>query len=168
MPGMKPTVLSRIGYRGWESHIALPMQHDLDSLGPNMIPYAFVPFDSLQMVDGGVVAPGATAYGSCTQEDDCWITHLVGSITNPEEPGAGGGNFTVQLYDSEREELWTQVPLPFNNILGSARRPFFLRRLYLLPSAGELKCAVVNLSNFSAVIQVVAWGLRRDIWKAVS
>lgn len=168
LPGKQPTILSRISYRGWESHISLPMQHDLDSLGDNMLAYGFVPFSSADMVPGGTVGVGATAYGAMTQDDDCWITHLVGSIINPSEPGAGGGNFTVQFFDSERQKLWTPQPIFFNNFLGSARLPFFLRRLYLLPSQGELKCAVVNLSGFAAEIQVVAWGLRRDTWKAVS
>lgn len=166
-PAGKPTILSRIPYRGWESHIALPMQHDLDSLGSQMIPYAFLPFSSPDMVLGGVVQPGETAYGSCTQEDDCWITHLTGSITNPASPGAAG-NFTAQFYDSERQQLWTQVPLQFGSVMGSAQKPFYLRRLYLLPSEGELKVGVVNLATFAAVIQIVAWGLRRDTWKAVS
>lgn len=168
MPGMRPTVLSRINYRGWENHVALPMQHDLDSLGDNMLAYGFVPFSSPDMVQGGTVGIGATAYGAMTQEDDCWITHLVGSVINPASPGASGGQFTVQFYDSERQKLWTPQPLLFGTALGSAQKPFFLRRLYLLPSQGELKCAVVNLSSFAAEIQVVAWGLRRDVWKAVS
>lgn len=132
-----------------------------------MLPYAFVPFSSPDMIPGGTVGVGATAYGSMTQEDDCWITHLCGSSINPSEPGATG-NFTVQFFDSERKRLWTPQPIFFANALGSAKNPFFLRRIYLLPSQGELKCAVVNLATFAAEIQVVAWGLRRDTWKAVS
>lgn len=160
-------VQQRISYRGWESPFALPSKHELDALGPNMLPFAFVPFDSTDMISGPVGA-GATVYGSCTQEDDCWITHIVGSIINPEEPGAGGGLFTVQFYDSEREKLWTPQPLIFSSALGTARRPFFLRKPYLLPMTAEFKCSIVNLSTFAAEIQVVAWGLRKDVWKAVS
>lgn len=158
-------VRSRIGYRGWESPFALPFQRDLASLGEKMIPYAFLPFDSLSMVQGGVVGAGATEYGATTQEDDCWITHLVASSINPASP-AVTGNFTVQFYDSERQKLWTPQPMLFNNVLGTAQKAFYLRRLYLLPSQGELKCSVINLSAFDAAIQVVAWGLRRDTWKA--
>jgi hypothetical protein len=164
-PGDVP---QRISYRGWETPFALPNQHDLDSLGPNMLPFAFVPFDSVDMIPGGVVPAGGTSYGSCTQEDDCWITHLVGSIINPQEPGAGGGSFTAQVYDSDRQKLWTPQPFLFGNLMGTARRPFFFRKPYLLPLNAELKCSIVNLSTFDAQIQVVAWGLRKDIWKAVS
>jgi len=158
-----------VSYRGWESPFALPLKRDLDSLGDAMIPFAFVPFNSLEMVPGGLVAPGATVYGAITQEDDCWITHLVGSSTYLNEQRAiVAGIFTLQMYDSERKKLWTPQPILFANALGSAVHPFFLRRLYLLPSQGELKCSVVNLSPANATIQVVAWGLRKDVWKAVS
>jgi hypothetical protein len=150
--GMRPTVLTRIPYRGWESQIALPMQHDLDSLS------------SKDMVQGGTVGVGATAYGSMTQEEDCWITHITGSSINPSAP-ASTGTFSVQFYDSERQKLWHPQPFFFQNVGGSAQQPFFLRRLYLLPSQGELKCSIVNLATFAAEIQVVLWGLRKDFWK---
>lgn len=164
--GARPTILTRVPYRGWESHIALPMQHDLDSLGPHMLPYAFVPFSSVDML-GTTVGIGQTVYGAITQDEDCWITHLVGSCINPASP-ATTGTFTVQFYDTQRAKLFPNQPFTFGSILGTAQKPFFLRRLYALPSAGELKCSVVNLSSFAAEIQVVAWGLRRDVWKAVS
>jgi hypothetical protein len=160
-------VPQHITYRGFSSRFALPFQADLDSLGPGMMPFGFLPFSSVDMVSGGTVGVGATVYGSMTQEDDCWITHLVGSSINPASPGVTG-NFTVQFYDSERKKLWTPQPILFGNALGSAKQSFFLRRLYLLPSQGELKCSVVNLATFAAEIQVVAWGLRKDIWKVVS
>jgi hypothetical protein len=161
-------VPQRVSYRKWESPYALPFQDELNALGANTLAYAFVPFSSPDMSVGGVVQPGATAYGQMTQEDDCYITHLCGSIINPAEPGAGGGNFTVQFYDSDRQKLWQAYPFFFGNVMGTARHPFFLRRIYKLPCQGQLKCSVVNLSTFAAEIQVVAWGLRADKWKAVS
>lgn len=167
--GNTPVIVpAKLSYRGAGSWYSLPDQDELNALGPNMLPFGFVPFSSVDMVPGGTVGIGATAYGAMTQEDDCWITHLTGSVINPASPGASGGNFTVQFYDSERQALWMAQPFFFNNIMGSAQKPFYLRRLYKLPAQGQIKCSVVNLSPYAAEIQIVAWGLRRDLWKAVS
>lgn len=152
-------------YRKWESHYALPDPRELDALGETIV-YAFVPFDSQDMT-GGNIAAGVTAYGGMTQEDDCWVYALTGSSINPSSPGTSG-NFTVQFYDTERQKLFQTQPILFANGLGSAQKPFWLRKPYKLPRNGQIKTAVVNLATFAAAIQVVMWGLRKDTWKAVS
>jgi hypothetical protein len=154
----------KISYRGWESMWAMPDLRELANLGPT-IPYAFPVFDSIDVI-GGPLAPGQTAYGNTTQEDDCWIWAITGSSYNPATH-ALTGNFSVMFYDAQREELWMKQPLNFANAVGSAQKPFLLRKPYKMPAKGELKAQVLNLSAFSTHIQIIAWGLRPDSWKPV-
>jgi hypothetical protein len=154
----------KISYRGWESMYAMPDLGELADLGPTIV-YAFPVFDSIDSI-GAPVAPGQTAYGNTTQEDECWIWCLTGSSYNPATH-ALAGNFSVMFYDAAREELWMKQPILFNSALGSAKQPFLFRKPYKMPSKGELKAQVLNLSAFSTHIQIIAWGLRPDRWHPV-
>jgi len=149
--GLSP--MTRLPYRGYGSRIFLPFEQQLDALGPGMMPYAFALYDSLSM--GGAVGAQQTARGYTTQEENCWITHLVGS----SQQAAG---FVLQVYDSERKLLWTPQPIVFSNALGTAQKPFWLKKIYKLPAEGQLACRVTNLAAAANLIQVVAWGVRVD------
>lgn len=149
----------KISYRGWESMYAMPDIRELADLGPTIV-YAFPLFDSLDAL-GGPVQPGQTAYGNTTQEDDCWIWCITGSSYNPATH-ALAGNFSVMFYDAQREELWMKQPISFASSVGSAQKPFLLRKPYKMPVSGELKAQVLNLSTFATHIQIIAWGLRPD------
>jgi len=145
----------QLSYRGFASRIYLPSDADLECLGSKM-PYAFVLFDPT-MLSGGLttstLGPQQTARGYSSQEDGCYVTHLVGSSSQ-------AAGFVLQVYDTERQELWTPQPIVFNNILGSAQEPFWLKKIYKLPVNGQLQARVTNLATAPNSIQVVAWGIR--------
>jgi hypothetical protein len=157
----------KVSYRGWESMYAMPDLKELADLGPT-IPYAFPVFDSID--EFGILNPvggGQTVYGNTTQEEDCWIWCLTGSIYNTTTHTLAG-NFSVMFYDAQREKLWMPQPINFGSSLGSAQKPFLLRKPYKMPASGELKAQVLNLAAFPAHIQVIAWGLRPDSWHPVN
>jgi hypothetical protein len=81
-----------------------------------------------------------------------WLTALVGSSTLA--PG-----FRLQFYDSEKNQRLGD-PLNFQNELGSAARPFILRKPYYFSSRSPLLVRVQNQDTSGAVnnIQVVAMG----------
>ena len=83
---------------------------------------------------------------------DFWITQLVGSSSLA--PG-----FRVQLYDSANNQRLGD-PLNFANGLGSAARPFILRKPYKLTCRTPLLVRVQNqdVSGATNNIQVVVIG----------
>lgn len=143
-------------YRGYGTRVFLPNLDELAAMEGKM-PYGFLPFDSVSMLTSGVVSSQATARGYTSQPDGCYITHLVGSSVLAD---GTPGNFVVQFYDTLRKALWTSQPILFANSLGSAGKPFWLKRLYHLPPSAQLQCKVTNLSTQNNAIQVVAWGVR--------
>jgi len=148
-----------LSYRPWESRVALPSAAEIEALGDEYMPYAFAVFDSASMVDGGLVGAQQVGNGYVSQPEECYVTHLVGSAVNSD---GTAGNFVLQIYDVQRQALWTPQPLNFSNMLGTAKKPFWLKHLYPLPAGGQLECQVTNLSaTLSCSIQVVCWGVRR-------
>lgn len=143
-------------YRGYGTRVFLPNLDELAAMEGKM-PYGFLPFDSASMIPSGIVTPQGTARGYCSQPEGCYITHLVGSSRLAD---GSVGNFVVQFYDTQRKALWTAQPILFANALGSAGKPFWLKRLYHLPASAQLQCRVINLSTQNNTIQVVAWGVR--------
>jgi hypothetical protein len=146
-------IMSRLPYRGFASRIFSPFEGQLALMGDKM-PFAFAMFDSASMVTGGVVVGLDTQVGYVSQPDGCYVTHLVASATE------GAGSFAFQVYDAERQKLWSPSPIIFGLGCGSAGEPFWLKKLYRLPANGQLQCQVSNLVNVNNTIQVVAWGLR--------
>ena len=160
MPQREPLILSRLPYRGFASRIFMPFEQQLAAMGDKM-PYAFLLFDAATMVDGGTVLPQTSANGYTSQPEDCWITHLVASGSPLEERGGARVPFALQIYDADRQKLWTPQPIMFQNATGNAGQPFWLKKLYRLPANQQLQCQVANLSATNAnAIQVVAWGVR--------
>jgi hypothetical protein len=144
----------QLPYRGFASRIFLPSDAELEAIGDKM-PYAFVLFDP-SMIAGlstGTIAAQQTARGYTSQPDGCYITHLVGSSSQ-------AAGFVLQIYDTERQQLWTPQPIRFNNVLGTAQQPFWLKKIYKLPANAQLQCRVTNLATAANFIQVVGWGLR--------
>lgn len=151
-------------YRGVATRIFLPDAGELAALGGDIdtwMPYAFPLFDSRTMVLGGLVGPQQVGNGYISQPEDCWITHLVGSLVADGDTDDTPAAFSLQIYDSKRQALWTPQPINEANVLGDAGEPFWLKRLYLLPAGNQLQCQVTNLLTVAAEIQVIAWGLRK-------
>jgi hypothetical protein len=140
-------------YRGYASRVFLPNEHELNALGDKM-PYAFKLFDSATLFPAtGTLASQQTARDYSSQPEECFITHLVGSSSQ-------AAGFVVQFYDTLRQKLWTPQPILFADSLGSAKQPFWLKKIYRLPANAQLQCRVINLATVANAIQVVAWGVR--------
>jgi len=148
----QPPLLS---YRkGWmDSRNYLPDMTAVARLGFDVMPYAFTVFDSVTLA-GGVLGPQQTGRGRYATPEQCWVLVLVGSSQQP-------AGFSAQFYDTDRQELWNAQPVIFSAIVGSAQKPFFLRRPYKMPINAQLQCKVTNLATVGNAIQVVAWGVRR-------
>lgn len=125
----------------------------LSKLGFDLMPYAFTIYDSVNLA-GGVLGAQQTDRGKYSTPEECWVTHLVASSSQ-------AAGFAVMFYDTDRQELWNAQPILFNNILGSAKRPFWLIRPYWMPINAQIQCKVTNLAAAGNAIQIVAWGVRR-------
>ncbi|MGH8863096.1 MAG: hypothetical protein ACREVZ_00365 [Burkholderiales bacterium] len=136
-------------YRGpYFSGVFLPLAAQLESLGADYMPFAFVLFDA-------AVGIQQTGRSNFSQPEDCYLTHLVGTVSN-------AGGCAVQLYDTLRQQLLEDDPMVFNNRFGTALRPFWLKRLYRLPANAQLQVKVTNLAPAAVnTIQLVGWGLRK-------
>jgi len=148
----QPPLLSYRG--GWEnSRDYMPDMTAIAKLGPDVMPYAFTLFDSITLA-GGVLGPLQSGRGRYATPEQCWVTHLVASSSQV-------AGFAVQFYDTDREELWMAQPIVFAAGLGSAQKPFWLRRPYAMPVNAQLQAKVTNLATVGNAIQIVAWGVRR-------
>lgn len=81
-----------------------------------------------------------------------WLTYLLGSSTL-------AAGFVVQLYDSATKQRLGD-PVNFANALGSAQRPFILRKPYHFEKPSPILIRVQNLDTggVSNRIQVVLMG----------
>jgi hypothetical protein len=160
MPQKEPLILSRLPYRGFASRIFMPFEQQLAAMGDKM-PYAFLLFDSATMVDGGFIGAQQTANGYTSQPEDCWITHLTAMSYIPQGDPTVATKFVFQIYDADRQKLWTPQPINSPNGLGTAGEPMWLKKLYRLPASQQLQCQVTSLEPVhNSIIQVVAWGVR--------
>lgn len=148
----QPPLLS---YRaGWlNSRDYMPDLTAIAKLGFDLMPYAFTVFDSIVLA-GGVLGAQQTAYGKYSTPEDCWITHLVAS-------SAQAAGFAATFYDTDREQLWSSQPILFGNKLGTAQKPFWLRRPYKMPLNAQLQAKVTNLAGVGNAVQIVCWGVRK-------
>ena len=81
-----------------------------------------------------------------------WLTQLVGSSSL-------AAGFRLQMYDSEKNQRLGD-PINFPNELGSAARPFILRKPHFFSTRSPLLIRVQNQDTSGATnnIQVVAMG----------
>lgn len=81
-----------------------------------------------------------------------WLTHLIGSSSL-------AAGFRLQMYDSEKNQRLGD-PLNFANGLGSAARPFILRKPHYFSTRSPLLVRVQNQDTSGATnnIQVVVVG----------
>jgi hypothetical protein len=81
---------------------------------------------------------------------DAWLTYLIGSSSLP-------AGFRVQMYDTAAN-VRLGDPLNFANSLGSAQRPFILRKPYKFTCRSPILVRVQNQDTSGAtnLIQVVA------------
>jgi hypothetical protein len=148
-----------LDYRGMIGRVYLPYYEQLSALERSaldeMMPFAWLALDSATLpgLTNGQVGAQQSATSSFTTDDNCWLTHLVGSSSQ-------AAGFTFQLYDTERQRLLTPQPINFPNGMGSAKQPFWLKKIYKLPAAAQMQCQVINLAVNPSAIQVVLWGLR--------
>jgi hypothetical protein len=151
-----PFVPQVLTYRGfYRSPQDLPDPRFLAALGDKML-FGFVLFDSLNLT-GGVVGPQQTARGASAQQPGSWITHIVASSRNAD---GSIGDFAALFYDTQREAIWSTMPIDFSNNMGFAGKPFILKKPYLLPEDGQIQSVVTNLTQQNNTIQIVAWGVR--------
>lgn len=125
----------------------------VSKLGFDLMPYAFILYDSVNLA-GGLLGAQQTDRGKYSTPEECWILQLVASFSQP-------AGFTAQFYDTDRKQLWNAQPIVFSNILGTAKRPFTFRRPYWMPINAQIQCKVTNLAAAGNAIQIVAWGVRR-------
>ena len=148
----QPPILSYRG--GWlNSRPYMPDLTAIAKLGFDLMPYAFTVYDSINL-PGGVLGTQQTDRGKYSTPEDCWITHLVASSSQ-------AAGFAIMFYDTDRQELWNAQPILAPNMLGTAQRPFWLRRPYKMPVNAQLQTKVTNLAAAGNAIQVVAWGVRK-------
>jgi hypothetical protein len=150
----QPPLLSYRG--GWlNSRPYLPDMTAIAKLGSSekLMPYAFTVYDSATLA-GGVLGAQQTDRGKYSTPEECWITHLVASSSQ-------AAGFAVMFYDTDRQELWMAQPILSPNTLGTAQKPFWLRRPYKMPVNAQLQTKVTNLAAAGNAIQIVAWGVRK-------
>jgi hypothetical protein len=149
----QPPLLTYRG--GWlNSRDYMPDLTAIAKLGFDVMPFSFVVFDTVALFPSGVLGPQQTAYGKYSTPEQCWLTHLTASSSQV-------AGFAVTFYDTDRQELWAAQPILFPCSLGSAQKPFWLRRPYVMPTNAQLQVKVTNLSGVSNAIQIACWGVRR-------
>lgn len=176
---------SRIPYRGFANRIFLPYWYELlEATRGNAMPFGFVVFDTGDLNLPNGIASQDVAYGSVTQPEESYVTHLMASswltAGGKQAPGLLDGNFAVQFYDASRQKLWSEAPIQFLNALGGSvafnptatlpvagfpnpvgSLPLFFKRPYRMPAGGALQTRVINLSSDTNQVQIVAWGYRQ-------
>jgi|SRR5579864_93234 len=142
-PVFIPNVLS---YRKAISHVYMPNVGELSQLNGKM-PYWWPLFDA-------TVGSQQAGRNKFTVPDGCYWTHIVASSSQ-------GAGFVLQIYDTDRQQIFEDSPTTVSpNHAGSAQRPFWLKKVYKLPSNGQMQCRVINLAAAASAIQVVLCGVR--------
>jgi hypothetical protein len=98
------------------------------------------------------LAARLNAEDRATTPPNFWLTHLIGSSSL-------AAGFRLNLYDSEKNQRLGD-PLNFANCLGSASRPFILRKPHYFQTRSPLLVRVQNQDTSGATnnIQVVIVG----------
>ena len=136
-----------LGYRKAISHVYMPNIAELTQLDGKM-PYWWPIFDA-------TVPAQQAGRNKFTIPDGCYWTHIVASSSQ-------AAGFVLQLYDTDRQQIFEDSPTTVSpNHAGSAQRPFWLKKVYKLPTSGQMQCRVINLAPAAAnAIQVVLCGVR--------
>lgn len=138
-----PSVLP---YRKSISHVYMPHDADLAQL-QDKIPYWWPVLDA-------AVGSQQAARSKVTMPTGCYATHIIASSSQ-------AAGFVLQIFDTERGEMMEDAPIVINsNHAGTAQRPYWLRKVYRLPSDGQIQVRVINLAKATNNIQVVLCGLR--------
>jgi hypothetical protein len=138
-----PSVLP---YRKAISHVYLPNIDQLSALR-GKIPYWWPLFDA-------AVGSQQAGRNKFTVPSGSYMTHIVGSSSQ-------AAGFVLQMFDTERGQMFEDQPTVVSpNHVGSAQRPFWLKKVYRLPSDGQLQSRVINLAAAPNTIQVVMCGVR--------
>lgn len=138
-----PSVLA---YRKAISHIYIPDTADLEQL-QEKIPYWWPIFD-------GAVLSQQAGRSKVSMPQGCYATHIIASSSQ-------AAGFVLQIFDTERGEIFEDQPtVRFANHAGTAQRPFWLRKVYRLPSDGQIQCRVINLAKATNNVQVLVCGVR--------
>jgi hypothetical protein len=132
-------------YRKAISHVYMPSIEELVQL-VGKIPYWWPLFD-------GSIGAQQAARSKFTVPAGCYATHIVAS-------SAQGAGFALQVFDTESGQIMEDSPAVFPNHAGSAQRPFWLKKVYKLPSDGQIQCRVINLAAVANTVQVVLCGVR--------
>jgi hypothetical protein len=142
-PNFIPSVL---GYRKAISHVYLPSIAELAQLD-GKIPYWWPIFDA-------TIAAQQAGRNKFTIPDGCYWTHIVASSSQ-------AAGFVLQLYDTERQQIFEDQPTVVNaGHAGSSQRPFWLKKVYKLPANGQMQCRVINLAAVANAVQVILCGVR--------
>lgn len=142
-PYFIPNVLS---YRKAISHVYMPSSKELSALNGKM-PYWWPIFDS-------TIGSQQTLRSKFTVPAGCYFTHIVASSSQ-------AAGFVLQVYDTQRGMIWEDSPTIFSaNHTGTAQRPYWMKKVYLLPNDGQMQCRVINLATAPNAIQVVLCGVR--------
>jgi len=139
-----------LSYRKLASGVAIPSQAERMKLYGKVANWYTMFFATL--------AANAAQQSDFTAQGGLIIVALMGSVATNASPFKVPGQATVQFYDAANQILWANSPINFENMLGTASQPFWLRSPYRLDQNGHLKVYVQNLTGGSASIQVVAFG----------
>jgi len=130
---MQTHALPMLSYRGpTSSPWSLPDPVLVDKLS-GLLPFVFVLLDA-------TIGAQQTERSKFSQPENCYLLALVGSSS--QSPGC-----LVQIYDTVRQQNLEILP-------------FYLRKPYQLPAAGQMQLRVINLAAADNQIQLVGWGLR--------
>jgi len=104
------------------------------------------------------LAGQASDRGSFVAKGNMKIAALLGSFIDSGEESPSPNGFAVQFFDAGSQQLWSAQPLVWNQTLGNAQHPFWLRTPYALDPDSPLTVTVQNLSPNAADIQVCLFG----------
>ncbi len=104
----------------------------------------------------GTIGAQQTDRGQFIIRDDCWLIALMASSSQ-------AAGFAAQFFNSKRGNLFQETPVNFANGEGTAQKPFYLKKPYLLPSPGQIQSRVINLALASNAIQIVGLCYRPDM-----
>jgi hypothetical protein len=143
-PNFIPNVL---GYRKAISHVYMPSIAELAQLDGKM-PYWW------PIIDVDAVPAQQAVRNKFTIPDGCYWTHIVAGSSQ-------AAGFVLQIYDTDRQQIFEDSPTTVSgNHVGTAQQPFWLKKVYKLPTSGQMQCRVINLAAAANDIQVVLCGVR--------
>jgi len=145
-----------LNYRKLASGVSIPSQMERFWLRGKLANW-FPMFDQ-------TVPAGTTMQGDFTAQGTLHIVALLGSLTAFNSEFARRipvtiGVATVQFYDAGKQLPFSSQPLNFENQLGNAQHPFWLRSPYVMQPNTHIKVQVQNLTTDETIIaQVTAFG----------